>query len=161
MSGPITGGKGKSRRGGRMDDVIIRKLEPLDIEAVRKIDEKITGKPWEAFWEGKIISRIQTNPESSLAAEVGGVLVGFCLGDIRGWDFNIPKSGWIDIIGTDPDFHGKGIARKLLDAEFDFFKKNDVHNVHVLIDWDDISLVDYFSRMDFKRGKFVHLQKEI
>ena len=53
-----------------MSDVKIRKLTARDIDAVMKIDEKISGKPQEAYWAGKIVSYLSREPEACLAAEI-------------------------------------------------------------------------------------------
>ena len=91
--------------------VTVRRMRTQDADAVLRINERITGRPYEAQWASKIIDDINRNPLGCLVAEEGGEIVGFILGDIRGWEFAIPKSGWIEIVGVDPRFQGKGVAR--------------------------------------------------
>lgn len=145
----------------RMDGVLIRRLTVRDIEAILRIDEKITGRPNEAFWASKLAEYIERDPAACLAAELEGKVVGFILGDIRGWEFNIPRSGWLEIMGVDPDHRGSGIGRKLAEALFEHFKQSGVDQVHTMISWNDPHLVEYFRSLGFSRGEFIHLQKPL
>jgi len=86
--------------------VTVRRMHTQDTESVLRIDEKITGRPCEAQWETRIIDALARNPLGCLVAETEGRIVGFILADIRGWEFAIPKSGWIEIVGVDPEYHG-------------------------------------------------------
>ena len=43
-------------------------------------------------------------------------MVGFVLGDVRGWEYGMPPGGWIDIMGVDPQFQRRGIGIKLIQA---------------------------------------------
>jgi predicted N-acetyltransferase YhbS len=86
--------------------VTVRRMRTQDTEAILRIDEKITGRPHEAQYESRIIDALTRNPLGCLVAEAEGKIVGFILGDIRGWEFAIPKCGWIEIVGVDPDIHG-------------------------------------------------------
>ncbi|MDP6510198.1 MAG: GNAT family N-acetyltransferase [Dehalococcoidia bacterium] len=49
-------------------------------------------------------------------AETEGRVVGFVLGDVRGWEYGMPPGGWIDIMGVDPQFQRRGIGIKLIQA---------------------------------------------
>ena len=149
------------KKGGRMSDVKIRKLTTRDIDAVMKIDEKITGKPQEAYWAGKIASYLSREPEACLAAEIDGKVVGFILGDIRGWEYTIPICGWIDIMGVDISYQGKGIGKMLVESLFDFFRKNGVETVVTVVNWNDGDLIDYFHTHGFKRGEYINLVKKL
>lgn len=144
-----------------MAALVIRRLTARDIEAILKIDEKITGRPHEAYWESKIAEYIARDPAACLVAEADGKVVGFILGDIRGWEFNIPRSGWLEIMGVDPEYQGKGAGRKLAEALFEHFRESGVQTVHTMISWNDPHLVDYFRSLGFSRGEFVHLQKPL
>jgi ribosomal protein S18 acetylase RimI-like enzyme len=149
------------RRGFTMEEVLIRRLSMKDIEGVLSIDEKITGSTHEVYWEGVIANYIDRNPAACLAAEVDGKMVGFILGDVRGWEFNIPLSGWIEILGVDPQYQGKGIGGKLADSLFEYFRKNNIHSVHAMINWNDADLVDYFRSLGFARGNFIHMERTL
>lgn len=151
----------KADKEEKMGEVIIRRLSKRDIDAILKIDEKITGKPHEAYWESKVADYINRDPASCLAAEINGQVVGFILGEIRGWEFNIPMSGWLEVMGVDPDHQRKGVGKRLAEALFEYFKKSGVDTVHTMLNWNEGDLVDYFRTLGFKRGDFIHLEKKL
>jgi ribosomal protein S18 acetylase RimI-like enzyme len=140
--------------------VTVRRMSPQDTESVLKINEKITGRPHEAQWESRIIDLLARNPLGCLVAEVDGKVAGFVLGDIRGWEFAIPKSGWIEIVGVDPDFQGKGVARALIGKLGLFFRNHNVEQVLTMVNWNDAGLVGFFRALGFERSEFIVLEKK-
>lgn len=141
--------------------VTVRKMRTQDAEAILRINEKITGTPHEAQWESKIIDHLSSHPLGCLVAEDGGDVVGFILGDIRGWEFAIPKSGWIEIVGVDPEYQGKGVARALIEKLHVFFRNHNVERVMTMVNWNDGGLVSFFRRLGFERSEFIILDKEV
>jgi ribosomal protein S18 acetylase RimI-like enzyme len=142
-------------------NVTVRRMRTQDAEAILRIDEKITGTPHEAQWESKIIEHMSNHPLGCLVAEVDGDVVGFILGDIRGWEFAIPKSGWIEIVGVDPQFHGKGVARALIEKLHVYFRNHNVDRVMTMVNWNDGGLVSFFRALGFERSDFIILDKEV
>jgi ribosomal protein S18 acetylase RimI-like enzyme len=140
--------------------VTVRRMNTQDTEAVLGINEKITGRPHEAQYESRIIDALTRNPLGCLVAETEGVVVGFILGELRGWEFAIPKSGWIEIVGVDPDFHGKGIARALIEKLDLYFRNQNVERVMTMINWNEGGLVGFFRALGFERSEFILLEKE-
>jgi len=139
----------------------VRRMRTQDAEAVLRINEKITGTPHEAQWESKIIDHLSGNPLGCLVAEAGGKVVGFILGDIRGWEFAIPKSGWIEIVGVDPEYQGKGVARALIEKLHVYFRNHNVERVMTMVNWNDGGLVSFFRTLGFERSEFIILDKEV
>jgi len=140
--------------------VTVRRMNTQDAEAVLAINEKITGRPHEAQYESRIIDALTRNPLGCLVAETEGKVVGFILGELRGWEFAIPKSGWIEIVGVDPDFHGKGIARALIEKLGLYFRNQNVERVMTMINWNEGGLVGFFRALGFERSEFILLEKE-
>ncbi|MBF8260211.1 MAG: bamK [Actinobacteria bacterium] len=140
--------------------VTVRRMTPQDTEAVLSINDKITGRPHEAQWESRIIDLLARNPLGCLVAEVEGKIAGFIFGDIRGWEFAIPKSGWIEIVGVDPEFQGKGIARVLIEKLGLYFRNHNVEKILTMVDWNDAELVGFFRALGFERSEFIVLEKD-
>jgi ribosomal protein S18 acetylase RimI-like enzyme len=134
-------------------------MNTQDAEAVLAINEKITGKPHEAQWESRIIDALTRNPLGCLVAEAEGKVVGFILGDIRGWEFAIPKSGWIEIVGVDPAFQGKGVARALIEKLEIYFRNHNVERIQTMVNWNEGGLVGFFRSLGFERSEFILLEK--
>jgi ribosomal protein S18 acetylase RimI-like enzyme len=130
-----------------------------DAEAVLAINEKITGRPHEAQWESRIIDALTRNPLGCLVAEAEGRIVGFIFGDIRGWEFAIPKSGWIEIVGVDPEFQGLGVARILIEKLGIYFRNHNVERIMTMVNWNEGGLVGFFRALGFERSEFILLEK--
>ncbi|MGA7104303.1 MAG: GNAT family N-acetyltransferase [Candidatus Deferrimicrobiaceae bacterium] len=141
--------------------VTVRRMRTQDAEAVLRINEKITGTPHEAQWESKIIDHLSSHPLGCLVAEAEGKVVGFILGDIRGWEFAIPKSGWIEIVGVDPEYQGKGVARALIEKLHVYFRNHNVERVMTMVNWNEGGLVSFFRTLGFERSEFIILEKEV
>jgi ribosomal protein S18 acetylase RimI-like enzyme len=141
--------------------IAVRRMRTQDAEAVLRINEKITGTPHEAQWESKIIDHLSSHPLGCLVAEAEGKVVGFILGDIRGWEFAIPKSGWIEIVGVDPQYQGKGVARALIEKLHVYFRNHNVERVMTMVNWNDGGLVSFFRTLGFERSEFIILDKEV
>jgi ribosomal protein S18 acetylase RimI-like enzyme len=140
-------------------NVTVRRMRTQDAENVLRIDEKITGTPNEAQWESRIIDQMTRNPLGCLVAEAEGKVVGFIFGEIRGWEFAIPKSGWIEIVGVDPEYHGKGVARALIEKLHVYFRNHNVERVMTMVNWNDPGLVSFFRAVGFERSEFIILEK--
>ena len=92
-------------------DARLRPLDELDIGAVVRIDERITGKYRPEFWEQRVSYYLRRDPESSQVAEVAGKVVGFMFGDIRAGEFGLESpSGWIERFGIDPEHRGRDLG---------------------------------------------------
>ncbi len=141
--------------------ITVRRMRTQDAEAVLRIDEKITGTPHEAQWESRIIDQLTRNPLGCLVAEVRGKVVGFIFGEIRGWEFGIPKSGWIEIVGVDPEYHVKGVARALIEKLHVYFRNHNVERVMTMVNWNDPGLVSFFRAVGFERSEFIILEKGV
>ena len=97
-----------------VEGLVIRFMTDRDLAALVTIDRKITGKDRMSSWPQKVSSHFNTYyPPLSFIAEVDHRVVGFIIGVIMGAEYGLPLSGWINIIGVDPDYQGRGIARRL------------------------------------------------
>jgi flavin-dependent dehydrogenase/ribosomal protein S18 acetylase RimI-like enzyme len=149
----------RARRARQMPDISIRNMTVRDIDEVLRIDEKITGKPHAAYYESKAASYISRGPEYCLVAEHRDRVVGFVLGDVRGWEFAAELSGWLEIIGIDPEYHGQGVSRALMNELVARFKRAGVTVINTMVNWNDGDLIDYFRANGFERGEYVNLVK--
>lgn len=116
-------------------EVTIRPLSDVDIDAITRIDEKVTGTYRPDFWEDRVAYYLRRDPEASRVAELGGAVVGFMLGDLRGGEFGLEEtSGWIERFGVDPAMRGKGIGRKMFDALAEHFKTSGALTLRTFVD---------------------------
>jgi ribosomal protein S18 acetylase RimI-like enzyme len=149
--------------------VTLRTVMEKDVEAIIAIDAKITGRPRPDFWRRKIASYWDgsledlggRDPLACRVAEVEGRVVGFMMGDIRPWAFGLERSGWIEVLGVDPQYRRLGVGRLLAEALFRHFKKNGVSRVFTMVEAEEEDLLAYFQSLGFKQGSYVNLEMEI
>jgi len=115
--------------------VRVRPLNEMDIEAITRIDEKVTGLYRPDFWESRVAYYLRRDPEASRVAEVDGEVVGFMLGDVRGGEFGLEEtSGWIERFGVDPSQRGKGLGRQLFEELAEYFRAAGAERLRTLVD---------------------------
>ncbi|MFB3884534.1 MAG: N-acetyltransferase family protein [Thermodesulfobacteriota bacterium] len=131
----------------------IRPLTIGDLDAVVEIDRKILGKARRDYWRKQIEVPDVRYPLSCLAAEYEEKVIGFIVGEVRGWEFGVPDTiGWISTIGVDPAFQHRGIARRLGQEFIKNLKALGVRVVYTLVNWNDWDLLKFFRAMGFTRG---------
>lgn len=132
-------------------DVRIRNLDTVDIGAIVNIDEKIGGAYRPEVWERRIGYYLRRDPEATLVAEVDGEVVGFMLGEVRGGEFGLEEAtGWIEVLGVDPDFQGRAVGRQLGEAMLGHFRDAGVHTVRTLVDETMEGIAGFFTSLGFE-----------
>lgn len=130
----------------------IRPMTAGDLDAIVEIDRKVIGKLRPDYWK-KIIPQSPVYPVSSLVAEYEGKVIGFVVGEVSGWEFGVPDTtGWLSIIGVDPDYQHRGVARKLSREFVNNLKAIGVSVIYTLVNWNDWDLLKFFRAMGFSRG---------
>jgi flavin-dependent dehydrogenase/ribosomal protein S18 acetylase RimI-like enzyme len=153
--------KHRAHRARRMTEITVRQMTERDIDEMMRIDEKITGLPHSAYYQSKAAAYIKRAPESCLVALQRDRVVGFVLGDVRGWEFATELSGWLEIIGIDPEYQGQGISRALMDELCARFRRAGVRVINTMVNWNDGDLIDYFRANGFNPGEYVNLVKPL
>lgn len=140
-------------------DVVVRPLSDTDIEAITRIDEKVGGTYRPDFWEERVAYYLRRDPESSRVAEIGGDVVGFMLGDLRGGEFGLEEtSGWIERFGVDPAHRGRGIARQLFDALADHFRASGAHHLRTFVDASQTDNAKFLAALGFGPARLTALE---
>ena len=103
----------------------IRSMTDRDFEAIDDVDKRITGRAW----AGRVAERASTHfwgyhPDLCFVAEIDGRVIGFVIGNMGGPKFSLPVSGWVNTLGIDPDYQGKGIGLALMKAFVDVCQTN-------------------------------------
>lgn len=143
-------------------EVRIRPLEEVDIDGVVAIDEKIGGQYRPEVWEGRIGYYIRRDPEASLVAEVDGKLVGFMLGEVRSGEFGLEEpSGWIEVLGVDPDYQGRAIGRRLAEAMLESFRERGAKTVRTLVEADMEEIGRFFASLGFQQAPVTAFVKQL
>ncbi len=131
--------------------VHVRVLDTVDIGDVVAIDEKIGGEYRPDVWEDRILYYLRRDPDAALVAEVDGEVAGFMLGEVRSGEFGLEEAtGWIEVIGVDPDSRGQAVGRHLAEAMFDHFKTCGAGTVRTLVDEEMESIAAFFTSVGFE-----------
>jgi ribosomal protein S18 acetylase RimI-like enzyme len=126
----------------------VRPLDELDLGAIVKIDERISGTYRPDFWEQRVMFYLRRDPEGSQVCEVDGKVVGFMLGDVRAGEFGLEEtSGWIERFGLDPDCRGRDLGRALFDAMVARFRARGATTVRTLVDRDDTAVAGFLAKL--------------
>lgn len=131
--------------------VSVRPLDELDISSVIAIDEKVSGTYRPDFWERRITYHLRKDPEGSFVAEWQGDVIGFMLGEIRTGEFGLEEpTGWIEIVGVDPEHRGRKVGRELAEAVFSHFRRQGAVTVRTLVDEKMTELGSFFGSLGFE-----------
>ena len=141
---------------------LIRTMTSKDLERISEIDYKVLGKSRPEYWELKLMMIERRSPVVSLVAEMDGKIVGFIIGDVRGWEYKAPDNiGWIDTIGVDPEYQRRGIAKMLMTEMINNLKKAGVDTIYTFVNWRDWDLLKFFDANGFQRGAMMNLELKV
>ena len=134
-----------------MAELIIRPVEDIDLGAIAEIDEKIGGKYRPEVWEQRVGYYLRRDPEASHVAVAEGRVVGFMLGEVRSGDFGLEEpTGWIEVLGVDPDARRMNIGRQLAEALLEHFRGKGATSVRTLVDESMEGIGGFFTSLGFE-----------
>lgn len=140
----------------------IRNLEKNDVAAIVAIEDRVTGIARRAYWEKRIEISEAIRPHwASLVAELDNRVVGFLFGRAGELEFGLPGTvAWIEIIGVDPAYRKRGIARALLEQFTSSAEDHGVKTIFTLVARGQPGMKSFFDRLGFAQGEMLHFQKE-
>lgn len=147
---------------GAMADLRIRPVTELDIEAICKIDERITGRYRPEVWEDRVVYYIRRDPDSSQVAELDGAVVGFMLGEVRGGEFGLEEpTGWVEFFGVDPRARAQGVGRSLIEALLAGFRTRGAHIARTMVANTDTEIDAFIRRTGFVAAPVTAFEKRL
>lgn len=142
----------------KVEEIILRKMTAQDVAQILDIDRSILGRKRAASWPQKVTRYLEMYyPPLCHVAEIEGRVVGFILGDVRGWEYALPPGGWIDIMGVDPDYQGRGIGRRLLEAFVEECHRSGM-KTHIIVREGDERLQNLLLSAGFHRGQLAEFE---
>jgi GNAT superfamily N-acetyltransferase len=143
--------------------VTVRPSEPSDLEAIMRIDEKLTAQTRKDYWRTRLDIAALRPPWMSSVAEMDGRLVGFLFGWFGESEFGITgATGWIDMIGVDPAYRSRGVGQALVERFINGGQElRAIQKVATLIDLGQADVREFFTRLGFHHGPMIHMEKEI
>ncbi len=132
-------------------ELTIRVLEDTDLSGVTQLAEKIGGAYRPGVWEDRIAYYQRRDPEAPVVAESGGKVVGFMLGEVRSGEFGLEEpTGWIEVMGVDPDYRGQAVGRQLAERMLEHFRQRGAIAVRTLVDERDEGIAGFFTALGFE-----------
>lgn len=143
-------------------EIHVRNLEKRDLPAIVDMEERQTGVARPSYWEKRLEISEAIRPHwASLVAEIDNRVVGFVLGRAGELEFGLPGTvAWIEMIGVDPAFRRRGVARALVEKFAESAEDHGIRTIFTLITSNQTDIQQFFSRLGFVQGKMLHYQKE-
>ncbi|CUT04570.1 GNAT family N-acetyltransferase [Candidatus Chrysopegis kryptomonas] len=137
-----------------------------DIDVVLKIQNELKSKGSYSFvCEKMFIDLLQEIKTSGTLfgriAYLGKEPVGFIFGDTQPKWYQAPECAWLIAIVVHPDYRRQGIGRRLLVEFLDKVRELGLKRICTIAEFTDEATLEFLRRMGFKRGRFVHLEKQI
>jgi len=144
-------------------DVSVRAIEPSDLPALMRIDEKLSSQTRKEYWDRRLEMAALRPPWMSLVAETDGRMAGFLFGWVAESEFGMSQpTAWVDLIGVDPPYRGRGIAHALIDR---FVRSAEelraIQKVATLIDLTQADVREFFLRQGFHHGPMIQMERDV
>lgn len=144
-------------------DVSVRAIEPSDLPALMRIDEKLSSQTRKEYWDRRLEMAALRPPWMSLVAETDGRIAGFLFGWVAESEFGMSQpTAWVDLIGVDPPYRGRGIAHALIDR---FVRSAEqlraIQKVATLIDLTQADVREFFLRQGFHHGPMIQMERDV
>lgn len=132
----------------------IRPATELDIADIVRIDERIGGEYRPNVWERRVGYYLRRDPDAPVVAvsdDGEGRVVGFMLGEVRSGEFGLEEpTGWVEVLGVDPDFRGRSAGRLMAEAMLDHFRQRGAVRVRTLVDAEMEGIAGFFRSLGFE-----------
>jgi ribosomal protein S18 acetylase RimI-like enzyme len=144
-------------------EIYVRSLERRDLPSIVAMEERVTGVARPQYWEQRIEMSEAIRPHwTSLVAEFDNRFVGFLFGRAGELEFGLPGSiAWVETIGVDPAYRGRGIARELIEEFISSAEDHGIKTIFTLVSSGQTDMQNFFNRQGFVQGKMLHYQKEL
>jgi ribosomal protein S18 acetylase RimI-like enzyme len=144
-------------------EITVRPVEPSDLDAIVRIDEKLSGHPRKEYWQRRLEMSLLRPPWMSRVAETDGRVVGFLFGWVGESEFGIAAAtAWIDLIGVDPAYRGRGVGQALMDRFVSSGRElRAIAKVATLIDLTQADVREFFVRQGFVLGRMIQLERDV
>jgi len=145
---------------GRID---LRTLKPEDTVHVKRIDERVTGRPRAEYIEHVVQEALaDAAVRLSLVARVDGIAAGFIMARTDFGDFGRPEPvAVLDTIGVDPDYSRLGVGHALLSQLFINLAGLQVERVETMVSRENFGLLGFLYKLDFAPSQRLAFVKRV
>jgi ribosomal protein S18 acetylase RimI-like enzyme len=144
-----------------LENVVVRLLDPEDLDAIVRIDARRSGRRRREFYERRIreVTR-DSDIKIGLVAEIDGAVAGFLLGRLYFGEFGVPEPlAIIDAIGVDPGFAGRHAGGALLSQLETNLRAIGVEKIRTHVEWKLFELIRFLGGKGFEPVPILCLEK--
>ncbi len=133
------------------DRVPVRSMQQGDLDAIVRIDRKLTGTDRSAYYRRKLEEvMVESGVRISLVAELDGLPAGFVMARTDFGEFGRSEpAAVIDAIGVAPEHAREGVGRALLSQLLANLAALGVETVRTEVAWDNFGLLRFLHRRGF------------
>ena len=159
----FSGSEGDDYEALSRDRLPVRSLREDDLDAIVRIDRKLTGRDRHDYFVAKLAEVMsETGVRVSLVAEVDGRPAGYVMARVDYGEFGRAEPGAvIDTIGVDPGFGHHGVGTALLSQLLANLDSLHVERVHTKVGWNNYPLLGFLERNGFAPAQQLVLSKAI
>jgi GNAT superfamily N-acetyltransferase len=145
------------------DRICVRTLASHDLDAMVRIDGRITGRNRGDYLAQKLEEALRnTRIVVSLGAEVDGALIGFLMGRLYFGEFGLPEPvALLETIGVDPAFQHAGAGRALLGQLRTNLGGLGIERVQTEVDWGQMDLLRFLAAEGFHPAQRLCLEARL
>jgi ribosomal protein S18 acetylase RimI-like enzyme len=133
------------------DLVLVRTLQPADLEAMVAIDAASVGRRRDLFLAKKLTQALSdTGIAVSLAALLDDHVVGFALARLYYGEFGVVEpAAVLDVLGVHPDYRGRHVAAALIDQLRTNLLGLGITTLQTEVQWGNPDLITFFQHEGF------------
>lgn len=148
------------------DNITIRRVAADDLPRIAGLDQRVTGQAKPDYWRD-IFERYATRRVGQrffLVAEAAAgehPVLGYIVGEVRGWEFGSEPCGWVFAFSVEPDTRQQGIGEQLFQAISDAFKTAGVKTMRTMVPRQNQLHMAFFRSEGMVAGPYIQLEKEL
>jgi ribosomal protein S18 acetylase RimI-like enzyme len=145
------------------DEILVRRLMPADLDAVVRLDAKVTGRSRSEYFKLKLKENLaETGIKVSLAAELDGAFVGYLLARVYYGEFGLMEpAAVLDTLGVHPEFQHQGVGAALVRQLCTDLRGLGVGRLQTEVSWEDLDVLAFFTHEGFRPAPRLCLDLEL
>jgi len=147
------------------DKIDIRRVRADDLSHVAALDQRVTGqaKPdyWQDIFERYATRRVDQRFFMVAESPEEKALLGYIVGEVRGWEFGSEPCGWIFAFSVDQTAREQGIGEHLFQAITEAFKKAGVQTMRTMVPRQNQLHMAFFRSEGMVAGPYIQLEKNL
>ncbi len=136
----------------------LRPMTPDDFNEVRRIQAHVTRQEVPESWMDMLAKHVDDDYRMGFVAEEDGSLLGFIVGEMKIGGFDTELSGWLELVGVEPEHMGSGIGAALAELFFAELRKHGVNDIFTSVRWDRGDMLAFFKKVGFDQSVFINLR---